>query len=147
VVLAGNVITAAGAASLAPSLGRMTQLTSLGLRGTLCVHRHQLRCERLLASASNAQMRLRAVGCSGWWGLRGARRGAAVGVGNDVRADGAASLALALASMTHLTSFDLSYNYVEAAGAASLAPSLGRMTQLKSLELHGMLRAFAAAAL
>ena len=121
-VRAGNRIEDAGAASLAASLGRMTQLTSLGLGGTLRASA-QLRCERVLANAGCAWMMLRvagcggcARGCSGWWGvLRGASRGAAV------RAD----------------------NTIEAAGAASLAPSLGRMAQLTSLGLRGTLRASA----
>ena len=52
---ADNVIGRAGAASLAPSLGGMTQLTSLGLRGTLRASA-QLRCERVLANAGNAWM-------------------------------------------------------------------------------------------
>jgi hypothetical protein len=60
---AGNVIEAAGAASLAPSLGGMTQLTSLDLSRTLCIG-GQLRCERVVANAGCAWMRLRAVG----WG-------------------------------------------------------------------------------
>ena len=48
-----------------------------------------------------------ARGCSGWWGLQGASRGAAVRAGNDVGVDGAASLALSLGRMTQLTSLDL----------------------------------------
>ena len=98
----------------------MAQLTSLHLSGTLLDIGGSSRCERVLANAGNALMMLRAVGwdgcargCSGLWGLRGASRGAAVRAGNQIRAD----------------------------GAASLAPSLGRMTQLTSLDLHGTLHA------
>ena len=72
---AGNAIGDAGAASLAPSLGRMTQLTSLDLGGTLRAPA-KLRWERVLANAGCAWMMLRAVGwggcawgCSGWWGF------------------------------------------------------------------------------
>ena len=72
---ADNEINSAGAASLAPSLLRMTQLTSLVLSCMLraCIG-DQLCCERVLANAGNAWMMLRAVGwggcargCSGWW--------------------------------------------------------------------------------
>ncbi len=87
---------------------------------SLCDIGGSWRCERVLATAGNALTMLRAVGrggwalgCSGWWGLRGASRGAAV------RAD----------------------NYIKAAGAASLAPNLGRMAQLTTLDLFGTLRA------
>ena len=72
---AGNAIGDDGAASLAPSLGRMTLLTELYLYGTL-LHRGQLRWERVLANTGKALMLLRAVGfggcargCSGWWGV------------------------------------------------------------------------------
>ena len=83
-----------------------------------CVHRQQLGWERVLANAGNALMMLcvvgwggYALGRSGWRGLRGASRGAAVRAGN----------------------------FIEAAGAASLAPSLGRMELLTSLDLYGTL--------
>ncbi len=119
---AGNRIGADGAASLAPSLGRMAQLTSLDLSGTLRAIGGSWRCERVLANAGCAWMKLCVVGwgccawgCSGWWGLRGASRGVAVRAGNQI----------------------------EAAGAASLAPSLGRMAQLTTLNLYGTLRASA----
>ena len=75
-VRAGNSIEAAGAASLAPSLGRMAQLTSLNLGGTLRAIGGSWRCEWVLANAGNALMMLWAVGqggcalgCSGWVGL------------------------------------------------------------------------------
>jgi hypothetical protein len=79
---AGNVIGDGGAASLAPSLGRMAQLTSLDLSRTLRASA-QLRCERVLAAAGCALMMLRAAGwgrcvwgCIGWWGFaRGEPRG------------------------------------------------------------------------
>ncbi len=119
-VRAGNEFRADGAASLAPSLARMTQLTTLNLRSTLRAIGGSWRCERVLANAGCAWMMLCVVGwggcawgCSGLWGFRGASRGAAV------RAE----------------------NFIEAAGAASLSPSLGRMTQLTSLDLYGTLRA------
>ncbi len=78
-----NLIGDHAAASLAPSLGRMAQLTSLDLGGTLHPSAGQLRCERVLANAGNVLMMLRAVGwggwargCSGWWGFaRGEPRG------------------------------------------------------------------------
>ena len=84
------------------------------------MHLQQLRCERALANAGCALMMMGAVGwravarggCSGWWGLRGACRGAAVRAGNRI----------------------------EDGGAASLAPSLGRMAQLTTLNLSGTLR-------
>ena len=119
---ADNEMEEAGAASLAPSLGRMAQLTSLRLKCTLLAIGGSWGCERVLAKAGNTVV-MRAVGwggcargCRGWWDLRGASRGAAV------RAD----------------------NQIDAAGAASLAPSLGRMAQLTSLDLSGTLRASAA---
>ena len=103
----------------------MTQLTTLNLSGTLSDIGGSWRCERVLTNAGCAWM-VCAVGwggcergCSGWWGLRGASRGAAVRAGNDIRAD----------------------------GAASLAPSLEGMTQLTLLSLGGTLRASATAAL
>ena len=58
---ADNQFRRAGAASLAASLGRMVQLTSLGLGGTLRASA-QLRCERVLAAAGCALMMLRAAG-------------------------------------------------------------------------------------
>jgi hypothetical protein len=84
------------------------------------MHRLGLCCERVLANAGEAFIMLRAVGrggcargCSGWWGMPGAIRGAAVCAGNQIGE----------------------------AGAASLAPSLGRMAQLTSLDLRSTLRA------
>ncbi len=113
---AGNRIRAGWAASLAPRLLRMTQLTSLNLSGTAACIGGQLRCERMLANAGCAWMLLRAVGlggcargCSYLWDFA------------RVRAD----------------------NQIEAAGVALLAPSLGRMAQLTSLGLSGTLRASA----
>ncbi len=121
---ADNQIDAAGTASLAPSLVRMTQLTSLHLSGTLLDIGGSWRGSRVLVNAGNVLMMLGAAGwgrcargCSGWWGLRGASRGAAVHAVNDIGE----------------------------AGAASLAPILGRMAQLTSLKLHSTLRASAAA--
>ena len=119
---AANRIGDDGAASLAPSLGRMTQLTSLYLGGTLRASAGLV----LFAGACERRLCMDGVccgwggcarGCSRWWGLRGASRGAVVRAGNEFGAD----------------------------GAASLAPSLGRMTQLTSLHLSGTLRASAAA--
>ena len=84
------------------------------------MHARQLRCERVLANADSVLMMLRVAGwggcvwgCSEWWGLGGADRGAAMRAGNDIGDD----------------------------GTASLAPSLGRMAQLTSLDLSGTLRA------
>jgi hypothetical protein len=42
-----------GAASLAPSLERMAQLTTLDLSGTLCAIGGSWGCERVLANAGN----------------------------------------------------------------------------------------------
>jgi hypothetical protein len=67
VVRADNRIGPAGAASLAPSLGRMAQLTTLNLGGTLRDIGGSWRCERVLANAGNALMMMRAVG---WESLR-----------------------------------------------------------------------------
>jgi hypothetical protein len=61
-VRAVNQIGAAGAASLASSLGRMTQLTLLNLSCTLRAIGGQLRCERVLASAGNAWIMLCVTG-------------------------------------------------------------------------------------
>ena len=61
---AENRIGDHAAASLAPSLGRMTQLTSLDLSGTLRASAASWRCERVLANAGNALM-MRAVGWGG----------------------------------------------------------------------------------
>jgi hypothetical protein len=123
-VRADNGIEDDGAASLAPSLGRMAQLTSLDLHSTLRAIGGSWRCGWMIANAGNALMMMRvagwggcARGCSRWWGLRAASRVAVV------RAD----------------------NRIENDGAASLAPSLVRMTQLTSLHLSGTLRASAAA--
>ncbi len=111
---ADNQIGADGATSLAPSLLIMTQLTSLHLSGILLAIGGSWRCERVLANAGNVLMMLRAVGLggrrrgsSGWWGLRGASRGAAVRADNRIGDDGAASLAPSLLRMTQLTSLDL----------------------------------------
>jgi hypothetical protein len=60
-VVAVTDIGAAGAASLAPSLLRMTLLTSLNLSCTL-QHRLGLRCERAVANAGCAWMLMDAVG-------------------------------------------------------------------------------------
>ena len=62
-VRAVNQINSAGGASLALSLLRMTQLTSLVLSCMLraCIG-GQLCCERVLANAGRAWMMLRAVG-------------------------------------------------------------------------------------
>ena len=126
-VHADNQIEAAGAASLAPSLGRIAQLTSLDLAGTLACIGGQLRYERVFASAGNAPMMLRAAGCSGfgrgcrgWLGLlRGASRGAAERAVNSIGEDGTASLAPSLERMTQLTELDLS-GTLRASGAAVL---------------------------
>jgi hypothetical protein len=111
VVRAGNSIGAERATSLAPSLGMMmTQLTSLDLGSTL----RAIGWACAVANAGNVVMMLRAVGrggwaigCSGWWGLRGAIRVAAVRAVNTIGADGAASLAPSLGMMTQLTELDL----------------------------------------
>ena len=102
----------------------MTQLTLLDLGGTLHASAGQLRCERVLANAGYAWIKMGPVGWGRLWaGLQrvvgvceGATRGAAVRAANEI----------------------------QAAGAASLAPSLGGMTQLTSLDLGGTLRASAA---
>ena len=52
----------AGAESLAPSLGRMTQLTSLDLHCTLRASAASWLCERVLSNAGNVVMLLRVVG-------------------------------------------------------------------------------------
>ncbi len=80
-VRAVNKIEADGAASLAPSLLRMTQLTSLNFESAWIGG--QQRCERVVANTGNVLMILRdagwggcAQGCSGWWGYaRGEPRG------------------------------------------------------------------------
>ncbi len=83
-VHADNQINSAGAAWLAPSLGRMTQLTTLKLWGTLHAIGSSWRCERVLASAGCAWMvcitgGVVALGAvAGGWGLRVASRGTAV---------------------------------------------------------------------
>jgi hypothetical protein len=119
-VRADNGIEDDGAASLAPSLVRMAQLTRLNLGGTLRASAAAGAVSGCLQNAGCGWMMLRGVGrgrcargCSVWWGLRGASRGAAVRAGN----------------------------YIEAAGAVSLAPSLGRMAQLTELDLGSTLRA------
>ena len=130
---AGNRIGAAGAASLAPSLGRMTQLTSLNLCSTLRASAGLAlwvgACERrqwggmILCVAGRGGC---ARGCSGWWGLRGASRGAAVRAGNQIEAAGAASLAPSLLIMTQLTSLDLSGTLRASAGLALFAGACER---------------------
>jgi hypothetical protein len=125
---ADNQIRADGAASLAPSLGRMTQLTSLNLCSTLRASAGLAlwvgACERrqcgwmILCVAGRGGC---ALGCSGWWGLRGASRRAAVRAGNRIGAAGAASLAPSLLIMTQLTSLDLSGTLRASAGLALFA--------------------------
>jgi hypothetical protein len=126
-VRAGNTIGDAGAASLAPSLGRMTQLTSLNLGGSLRAS-GAAGWEQMPANAGCVVMALRVAGCSvaavvrgcsGWWDLGEASRGAAVRVGNGVGEDGAASLAPSLAQMAQLTSLDL-FCTLRASAAAAL---------------------------
>ncbi len=108
---AGSQIGDDGAASLAPSLLRMTQLTSLELCGTLaCIG---ICAEGVLANAGNTLMMLQAEMVA-----RGAVAG---GGGFDWRAEAAVRVD----------------NQIGEDGAASLAPSLGRMTQLTSLDLGG----------
>ena len=120
---AGNELGEAGAASLAPSLGRMTQLTTLSLCGTLHAIGGSWRCERLLASAGCAWMMCVAGGVvelgavAGGWGLRGAIRVAAVRAGNYIEDDGAASLAPSLGRMAQLTSLDLSCTLCDIGGS------------------------------
>ncbi len=71
-VRADNGIEVAGAAALTPSLGRMAQLTSLNLSGTMCDIGGSWRCERVLAYAGNALMMMRALGRGGCaWGVAG----------------------------------------------------------------------------
>jgi hypothetical protein len=80
-VRAGNAIGDEGAASLAPSLGRMAELTSLDLSGTLRASAGSSAVSGWLRTPANALMLLRAVnwggcarGCSGWWGFCEGRR-------------------------------------------------------------------------
>jgi hypothetical protein len=61
-VRAGNEFGADGAVSLAPSLGRMAQLTTLNLGGTLCAIGGSWGCELVLAKAGNTVVMLWAVG-------------------------------------------------------------------------------------
>ena len=130
---AGNLIDDDGAALLAPSLGGMTQLTSLRLASTPRDFGGSWRCERVLASAGNALMMMRAVvrggwarGCSGWWDVRGASRGAAARADNEMEDDGAASLAPSLGGMTQLTSLDLSSTLRASAGLVLFAGACER---------------------
>ncbi len=109
-VCAVNQIGDDGAASLAPSLLRMAQLTSLDLSGTLCAWAAAV----LFADACERRLCMDGVccglggcarGCSGRWGLRGASRGAAGAcsqsdrsrwgsvAGTESRKDGAADVA------------------------------------------------------
>ena len=127
-VRAGNSIGDDGAASLAPSLGRMARLTRLDLRGTLRDIGGSWRCERVLANAGNVVTMFRVVGrgrwvqgCSGWWGLRGAGRGAVVRADNRIEADGASSLAPSLGRMAQLTTLDLSSTLRVSAGLVLFA--------------------------
>ncbi len=128
-----NEFGADGAASLAPSLGRMAQLTSLNLMGTMRDIGGSWGCSRVLASAGNALMMLRAVGwggwargCSGRWGLRGASGGAVVRADNRIEADGAASLAPSLGRMAQLTTLDLSCTLRASAGLVLFAGACER---------------------
>jgi hypothetical protein len=73
-VCAGNHIGAARAALLAPSLGGMTQLTSLDLRGMLRASAGSCAVSGFLRTPAVHWMMLRAVGwglcargCSKWW--------------------------------------------------------------------------------
>jgi hypothetical protein len=82
-VRAGNAIGDDGAASLAPNLGRMTQLMSLAFCGM------PLRASDGLALRAGAVAR---SGCRGWWGFRGVSGGAVVRAGNVIGDDGAVLL-------------------------------------------------------
>jgi Ran GTPase-activating protein (RanGAP) involved in mRNA processing and transport len=112
-----NDIGDAGAASLAPSLAPMAQLTSLKLG------------YNAIGDAGAASLAPSLV--------RMARLTSLDLSDNGIYAAGAASLAPSLAQMAQLTSLDLSDNGIGAAGAASLAPSLALMAQLTSLDLGG----------
>ncbi len=102
--------------------------------GYACVHRHELRCEGLLANAGCAWMMLRAGAvvrgavAGDQWGLRAATRSraAAVRAGNQIGDDGAASLAPSLRWMTQLTSLDLNSTLV-CIGSVGLRCGLGRL--------------------
>ena len=104
-----NEIQDDGVASLAPSLFRMTQLTSLNLGGTLHASAASCAVSGCFANAGCALMMLRAVGwggCalgwSGLWVLRGVSRGASGRAGNGSEQLGQASLAPSLAAaMAH----------------------------------------------
>ncbi len=109
-----NQIGDAGAASLAPSLGRMTQLTALDLCGALvciggscavsgCLRPPAVHGELGVLRAEGGCVR----GSSGWWGLQAAGRGALLCAANEIGAAGAALLAPSLVWMTQLTSLDL----------------------------------------
>ena len=139
----GNQIGDDGAASLAPSLGMMTQLTLLDLFGTL----HAIGWACAVANAGNVVMMLRAVGrggwaigCSGWWGLRGASRGAAVRAGNQIGDDGAASLAPSLGRMAQLTSLNLSCTPRASAAAAMRAGACDRRMWMDDAACFGLRR-------
>ena len=116
-----------GAASLAPSLGRMTQLMTLNLSRTLRVSAAAVRwavvCERRRCADD-------AAGC-------GPRRLPA-GLGRMVGS------AMGEPMGRRCVQTD---NRIGDDGAASLAPSLARMPQLTTLDLSRTLRASAAAAL
>ena len=57
--------------------------------------------------------------------------------GNNVGADGVASLAPALSRLLRLEDLSLSYNAIGAGGAAALAPALGLLSRLRHLSLDG----------
>ncbi len=115
---ADNGIRPEGAASLAPALEKMTQLTSLALRGA------GIRFGRGLGGWGvrvvgacrwvRAWMRCGVVGvCACWRAMRAtdwevcAEGRAATDAANRIGPEGAASLAPALEKMTQLTSLDL----------------------------------------
>ncbi len=111
------------------------------------MHRLGLCCERVLANAGNVVMTLLAVGrggwarrCSGWWGLRGAGRGAAVRAGNHIEADGAASLAPSLLRMMQLTSLDLSSTLRAIGWACAVANAGNALMMLHAVNCGGCAR-------
>ena len=118
----------AGAASLAPSLVRMLQLTSLDLGSTL-------RGAACAFAAPHACSPGDAHGC----GLRGADRGACVQRCSRPGATPAATLGGHRAGAKGAA--ERAENRIDEAGAACLAPVLVRLTRLKSLGLDRTLRA------
>ena len=111
---ADNQIGAAGAASLAPSLGRMTHLTLLDLSGTIlcigmsCAVSGCLRSPTLHRYCCGLHAEAVAHGAVVDDGVcEGAGRDASVLAVNEIQADGAGSLAPSLLWMTQLTSLDL----------------------------------------